>query len=284
MIKIIAISVMLVVTISALGEPFEDVTDQVGMAVPSLAAAWGDYDNDGWVDVYAGGTLMHNDQGKKFTKVANHGLSGQGGLWADYDNDGKLDLYTGMGGNLFRNLGEGKWENQTVKLPARPMKSAISACWGDFDGDGFADLYQGGWEEPSYQPDAIYRNNGDGSFSLHWKGTGRSRPARGVTAADIDLDGDLDIYVSNYRLEQNLLWLNDGKGKFTEVAVERNVAGVYGASQAYGHTIGSSFGDLDNDGLFDLFIGNFSHPPPLTRIARSSCAIWVKSTAISLKI
>ncbi|RME26364.1 MAG: CRTAC1 family protein, partial [Candidatus Zixiibacteriota bacterium] len=86
------------------------------------------------------------------------------------------------------------------------------------------------------------------------------RRARGVTAADYDEDGDLDIYVSNYRLQPNLLWQNDGRGTFRDVASAQGVAGI-GDLGAWGHTIGSAWGDFDNDGHFDLFVGNFSHPP-----------------------
>jgi hypothetical protein len=81
-----------------------------------------------------------------------------------------------------------------------------------------------------------------------------------VTAADFDEDGDIDVYVSNYRLQPNLLWRNDGAGRFADAAGELGAAGD-GDLGAWGHTIGSAWGDLDNDGHFDLFVGNFSHPP-----------------------
>ena len=80
----------------------------------------------------------------------------------------------------------------------------------------------------------------------------------------------MDMFVSNYRLQSNHLWRSDGKGKFENVAATFGAAGKpkgvinytggirYGIS---GHTIGSAFGDLDNDGHIDLFVGNFSHPP-----------------------
>src|SRR5207253_6292700 len=118
----------------------------------------------------------------------------------------------------------------------------------------------GGYEaNEGYQPHAIYRNQGDGTFVEAWKTKERCQPASGVTAADFDEDGHLDIFVSNYRLEPNLLWLNDGKGKFKDVAKAYGAAGNM-KEGAYGHTIGSAWGDLDNDGHLDLFVGNFSHP------------------------
>ncbi|MGC9316947.1 MAG: CRTAC1 family protein, partial [Armatimonadota bacterium] len=94
--------------------------------------------------------------------------------------------------------------------------------------------------------------------------------ARGVTAADFDEDGDADVYVSTYRLQPNYLWLNTGEIPMQEVAGERGAAGIakdvinYTGGISYpvcGHTIGSAWGDLDEDGHIDLFVGNFSHPP-----------------------
>lgn len=151
-------------------------------------------------------------------------------------------------------------------LPAIPAPVSWGGTWGDFNGDSYLDLYVGGYESEGgpYYPDAIFMNNHGTSFTKTWQTpAGQEKPARGVTAADFDEDGDLDIYVSNYRLEKNNLLLNDGDANFTDVATARGVAGDYsGSSASYGHTIGSAWGDLDNDGHLDLFVGNFSHPWP----------------------
>jgi hypothetical protein len=145
------------------------------------------------------------------------------------------------------------------------MPVSWGGTWGDFNGDTYLDLYVGGYESEGgqYYPDAIFMNQHGSSFTKSWQTpAGQDQPARGVTAADFDEDGDLDIYVSNYRLERNNLLLNNGSGHFTDVATARGVAGDYnGSSASYGHTIGSAWGDLDNDGHLDLFVGNFSHPP-----------------------
>ena len=82
-----------------------------------------------------------------------------------------------------------------------------------------------------------------------------------MTCADYDDDGDLDIYVSNYRLQPNYLFRNDGDFHFTDVAVAAGNVDGDGESGAWGHTVGSAWCDFDNDGYFDLFVGNFSHPP-----------------------
>ncbi|REJ74700.1 MAG: CRTAC1 family protein [Planctomycetota bacterium] len=239
---------------------FEDVTDAAGLeGLGGGTAAWADYDNDGWVDLYTDGQLWKNEQGERFVRVADAGVAGQG-IWADFDNDGWLDLFSWVGtGRVFRNI-EGKAFASDVPLPEPPMPVSLGACWGDFDGDGFVDVYLGGYESPSYLTDAIFQNREGESFEQVWQTEGKLQPARGITAADFDEDGDLDVYVSNYRLEPNLLWQNDGHGVFTDVSSEFGTAGDGGLG-AWGHTIGSSWGDLDNDGHFDLFVGNFSHPP-----------------------
>ncbi|MCH8047938.1 MAG: CRTAC1 family protein, partial [Planctomycetes bacterium] len=174
-----------------------------------------------------------------------------------------LDLFSWEGGGrLYRNLKGKKFEHLAKAIPPLPQKVSLGAAWGDFDGDGLVDLYIGGyetWTVASYV-DVIYRNQGDGTFKETWRSKGGPQPARGITAADYDEDGDLDVYVSNYRLVPNLLWKNDGKGKFTNVAAETGTAGDGGLG-AWGHTIGSAWGDLDNDGHLDLFVGNFSHRP-----------------------
>ena len=244
-------------------EPFLDVTDQRGLqGLSGGVAAWGDFDNDGWTDLYTGGQLWRNDRGQRFLRVQNLPLQGEG-MWGDFDNDGYLDLFSwSAGGKLFRNKRGQGFEDVSGNMPRLPMKVSLGAAWGDFDGDGLLDLYVGGYEiwQVSNFTDVIYRNRGNGKFEEVWRTKGGLQPARGITAADFDEDGDLDVYVSNYRLVPNILWQNDGKGRFKNVAAAFATAGDGGLG-AWGHTIGSAWGDLDNDGHLDLFVGNFSHPP-----------------------
>ena len=244
-------------------QPFQDVTDAVGLSgLSGGVAAWGDFDRDGWVDLYAGGQLWRNEQGARFRRVDDLPQAGPG-IWGDFDNDGYLDLLSWAGGGtLLRNLQGKRFEDAGDGLPRLPMKVSLAATWGDFNGDGLIDLYVAGyeiWQQGNFT-DVIYLNKGNGAFEEAWRTQGKPQPARGVAAADFDQDGDLDVYVSNYRLQPNLLWQNDGQGKFTDVAAQFGAAGDGGLG-AFGHTIGSAWGDFDADGHLDLFVGNFSHPP-----------------------
>jgi hypothetical protein len=240
--------------------PFEDVTDRLGLGVGGCVA-WTDFDRDGWVDVYADGTLWRNHQGQRFTRVEGVSLPGGKGTWGDFNNDGLPDLFSAANGRLYQALPEGGFRDATELLPPRGEHVSQAATWGDVNGDGFLDLYYTGyevWPDKEYH-DFLYLNKRGTGFVEVWH-TPRILRARGVTTADFDQDGDLDLYVSNYRLQPNSLWRNDGKGNLTDDAAILHADGD-GDLGAWGHTIGSCWGDLDNDGLLDLFVGNFSHPP-----------------------
>lgn len=252
---------------------FADVTAEMGLSGGGQAA-WGDYDGDGWVDVLIGSALFRSLEGERFEPVAlPEGVGAMSGTWGDADNDGDLDLFTfGASFALALNNGDGSF-TRSEGLPEIPVVSSRGACWVDLNADGLLDLYVGGYEEweKAVYLDAVLLNEGGGRFTLGWRsGEADKRSARGVTAADFDEDGDADVYVSNYRLQPNYLWLNSGALPMPDVAAERGVAGVakdmidYTGGIRYavsGHTIGSAWGDLDDDGHLDLFVGNFSHPP-----------------------
>lgn len=233
-------------------------------------AAFADFDNDGFVDVYTG-TLLRNISGKKFEVVKDSGIGSGEGIWGDYNNDGKLDLFLFTGaGALYKNLGGSKFEK--VDFPEMPTVNSRGAVWVDLNNDSFLDLYVGGYEiwQKKVHPDVVFMNQKDGTFSKHWQQKD-CFSARGVTAADFNEDGFADVFVSNYRLQPNFLLESDGKGNLKDVTKTSNAIGTPSAQINYtggikypmcGHTIGSCFGDLDNDGHLDLFVGNFSHPNP----------------------
>jgi hypothetical protein len=230
---------------------FQDMTAQLAPGLSGQKAAWGDFNRDGYPDLVSGETLWQNNGGTGFTPLIT-GLDA--GVWGDYDNDGYLDIFFWDDlRSVYRNTsGTGL---SSLGTPHPPAVEVRGAAWGDWDDDGFLDLYIGGYQHfDNYEADIILENNGGVSFSMGWQETEPHDPGRGITACDFDRDGDLDIYVSNYRLEDNLLWRNNGSGVF------QNVSGTFGSLGGAAHTIGSAWGDLDNDGFFDLFVGNFAHP------------------------
>lgn len=234
--------------------PFTDRTADLCPGLGNGQACWADLNADGLTDLCAGGVAYTNNPGRAFTKLAE-GLGAV--VAADYDNDGYTDLFSWSKLQVLHNDG-GKGFTP-LKLPELPKCVSRGACWGDFNGDGFADLYVGGyedWDAGVTYPNMILRNEGGTSFRLIWTET-RYR-SRGVTACDFDEDGDLDIYVSDYRLQPNMLWVNDGKGNFTDEAADYGAIATSAGFEG-GHSIGAAWGDFNNDGLFDLFAGNFAH-------------------------
>ena len=244
-----------------------DFTDVTATVMPDLAStnqlAWGDYDNDGFVDLSFYGTLLRNNSGVNFSTATLepgsklNGSSNVDGLWGDYDNDGWLDFYAFSAQELYRNNSGNSFS--VANFPSLPTQMSRGASWADHDNDGYLDLYTGGyeiWGHANYSDIILHNNLGTG-FSNTWTQP-TPRPGRGITSADFDRDGDIDVYVSNYRLLPNQLQVNDGSGSFSEQAGSYGVQGGV-ANGHWGHTIGSAWGDINNDGEIDLFVGNFAH-------------------------
>jgi len=297
---------------------FTDVTEQAGIHFRHFdgrrssqlpedmgsGAAWGDYDGDGWPDLYvvnmvgpltmtpgqvaaspARSALYHNNRDGTFTDVAEQaGVAfrgwGMGAAWGDYDNDGHLDLIvTAYGRNvLYRSRGDGTFEDVSGKAGVKGPKGFwAGATWVDYDRDGYLDLYITGYvqydtaiakgtsrqyavEVPaSLNPSAfkpernlLYHNNRDGTFTevaakagvLGDKGRSLS-----ATAADFDEDGWPDIYVAN-DVSDNVFYRNRGDGTFSDISQGAHVADYRGA-------MGLAVGDWNGDGDLDIFVAHW---------------------------
>jgi len=263
------------------GITFTDVTEEVGLGGRGESRiAWSDFNNDGFDDILLNGRVLFlNSQGDSFadhTDKSGIGDSGtNGAVCADFDNDGNMDFYATSGGKgekkdrLWKGKGDGTFMDVTETAGTiSDTFPTEGAAWGDYEADGHIDLYCANyetWRKASGLPDFLYHNNGDGTFSNVTGSTGieppfgEDRAGRGVNWGDFDNDGDLDIYVSDYRLQENLLFKNDGNGRFTNVAALLGVAGDE-RNGWWGHTIGSEWGDFDNDGDLDLVTANLAHP------------------------
>ncbi len=259
-------------------QTFVDVTTTVGLDVylpqdPDVAVAWGDYDNNDDVDLYLGaydfnqGSLYYND-GTGFAQL-DPGPTFPG-LFVDYNNDGRLDIaYARADGQLYRGLLNG-WFAVTPVFDPHDFNNE-TATFGDFDGDGRLDSYRPGWNDEIGgefgAPDALFLNDRYRHMNKTLMQTNVAdwRPGRSAITCDFDQDGDLDIYVCNYSAQNNYLWVNDGRGTLVDEALSRGVAAdkvPYSPVAPGGNSIGAAWGDLDNDGLFDLVVANLSHGEP----------------------
>lgn len=256
------------------GPLFEDVTGILsGDSVLSAGRiSWGDWDSDGWPDLLAGGKLFHNDRGSGFTEVtASSGLDlipVGGGIWGDVDRDGDEDLVTCGATSLVLLNEDGTFLDASCRMGVHPTEGPVEGvglC--DWNADGWLDMYLACYERAGTLGEGCpdrFLLGGSGGFRDATDSLGMTtfagRPlcGRGVSPCDYDRDGDTDIFVSDYRLQENLLWANERDGA-RNLALETGTAGVDNDGW-WGHTIGSAWGDLDNDGDWDLFSANLAHP------------------------
>ena len=272
------------------------------METVSAGLALFDYDNDGYVDIYflngaplkgmkysvlPRNALYRNEGNWKFTDVTKQsGLGdtgyGLGVAVADYDNDGDQDVYlNNYGPNvLYENNGDGTFTDVTERAGVgNGFQVGAGACFLDIDKDGDLDLYASNYLEFSYDlhvmkttrgvpvyanpryyrplHDNLFRNNGDGTFtdiSTESGIAGHAGWGMGMVCGDYDNDGDTDIFIAN-DVAENFLFVNDGSGKFEEVALFSGFAyDIAGNSQG---SMGVDCGDYDNDGWLDFYMTSF---------------------------
>ena len=220
---------------------FTDVTEKAGVGAGGfgMGVAVGDYDNDGFPDIYVTqygrSILYHNNGDGTFTDVtAKAGVGVQGwassAVWFDYDNDGKLDLYVGQFAAFDRNKG----------------------CGVSIDGKHHYCIPRAFPSTPSW----LFHNNGDGTFTDVSKSSGIAGSlgkAWGGVATDVNNDGRMDLFVAN-DTAGNFLFMNRGDGKFEEVGLRADIA--YSADGRARSGMGVDSADFDQDGWMDLFVSN----------------------------
>jgi len=224
----------------------------------SAGLAWGDYDNDGDPDLYIAnwrdqpGFLYRNDDGR-FSRIVEGPIAtdshlGSGPVWGDYDGDGDLDLFLATQQNehnaLYRNEGDDRFVRVTDGPLVSDFGDSYSAAWADANGDGHLDLAVA---NSTGQRNFLYRNLGDGRFELLADGPLAEDQGNhvGVSWADVDDDGDQDLFFASFGPEPSVLYRNDGDFRFVRTTALEDETG---------RATGGAFADFDGDGDLDLHL------------------------------
>src|SRR5262245_53816708 len=272
---------------------FTDATKDAGLAIEmyGLGCAVGDYDNDGLADIYitclGPNHLFHNLGNGKFTDVTQKAGVGDrafstSAVWFDYDNDGKLDLfvcnyvewsiekdlhctldgknksyctpesYKGQSPTLYHNKGDGTFEDVTRQAGLYdPACKSLGVALLDYDNDGKIDLFVSN----DTQPNKLYKNNGNGTFTdvavsagVAFSEAGTARAGMGVDAADYDGSGHQSLIIGNFSNEMMALYHNEGTGLF----IDEGPTSTIGKATLLTLTSACFFLDSDLDGLLDI--------------------------------
>jgi enediyne biosynthesis protein E4 len=232
---------------------FTDVTQEAGVSDPrfSTGAAFLDYDNDGRLDLF-----VTNYVGFDINNLPAFGKDPSCQFKGVPVQCGPRGL-PGAGDSLFRNNGDGTFTDVSKKAGVADSKGyyGLDVVGSDFDGDGWIDIFVANDSTPNF----LYHNNGNGTFSEigFESGTaldknGNEQGCMGVTLGDYNHDGLLDMFITNFDDEYNVLYRNAGRGSFVDVSHESGLAMISLPYVGWG----TKFFDYDNDGWLDLFVAN----------------------------
>jgi hypothetical protein len=232
---------------------FTDVTVKAGVGDPrwSTGAAFVDYDKDGKVDLFVSNYVDFD-----FNHLPEFGVGRTCQFKGVPVQCGPRGL-PGAGDSLYHNNGDGTFSDVSRKAGVADPNGyyGLGVICSDFDEDGFVDIFVANDSTPNF----FYHNNGDGTFKeiAFTSGTavnesGSEQGSMGVTLGDYDHDGRLDLFITNFDDEYNILYHNDGQNSFTDVSFKSKVGEISLAYVGWG----TQFFDYDNDGWVDLFVAN----------------------------
>lgn len=232
---------------------FQDVTDKAGVSGSGFnaGAAWADYDRDGDLDVFiARYVLVDLNNLPEFGSSPSCSYRGIRVQCGPRGLTGETDL-------LYRNNGNGTFEEVAGKIGVGDDKKyyGLGPIWADYDNDGWLDLFVANDATPNY----LYRNNKNGTFTnvgfeqgVSYSESGSEQGSMGVTWGDFDLDGRLDLFITNFESEPNALYKNLGDKGFVDIILPSKIGQPSRPYVGWG----TSFVDFDNDGWDDLLVAN----------------------------
>jgi hypothetical protein len=253
----------------------------IDIELPSLCIAASDYNADGWIDLFINNKLYRNEKNRTFTDVTQelglvnrHNPYDTVNTWrcysfVDIDNDADMDiLIFGRDTSVVFINTNGQYTEKILSLPQFPTYgySPLLFNWADLNYDGYPDLYAGqqaseyGTNGPDILPSYIFINNKNNDFtnesSRMFPAFHQFRRARASQFGDINNDGHPDLYIGNYFLNRDELYLNDGNGNFTDIAPAKGLDLTNTGSQ---HGCGVNLFDYDNDGDLDIIVARIAH-------------------------